>query len=517
MDKVKIVKIFLQYNYNVSEETLEFIQKKNVSERELKEFLITQPQLEPVISVNLLRRYLENLRTEPKHISLSEDSEEQIKTEIKTLQQKTQERKYTKLRFSIDLDIPYKLSEEPKLTVFRNLFLDRYQTLSKILLQNLEPNTTILTHNLPQEEVPISRSGMLVGMIQDTQVLHTNRFVIQLEDFLTGRTTKCVIVKDTPSFPQYRRILRDSVIGVAGVLPKNFLEGELTAFWGQDILRPSFKNHKFSTSEPSTKVLCLSDIHCGSSHFSNRLFSRLVAYLNEEVSIPDIPFSPAEISSIIIAGDLVEGTGLVTKEENELKIDSYEGQYNKLSELLRKIPDRITIFTIPGEHDATHLAIPQPAIDKKMGKSIYSFPNIKNHGNPLRITINGMRFLIFHAQSCNNLFYGLMKINQTSPIQGFKELMEYRHLSPEFGSFAAYAPYSRDYLVIDEVPDILVTGHFHQARKGIYRGVSIATCGTFKKMTKTDKKTEREVSVGVFPIVDTKTAEITMLDLNKIP
>ena len=77
--------------------------------------------------------------------------------------------------------------------------------------------------------------------------------------------------------------------------------------------------------------------------------------------------------------------------------------------------------------------------------------------------------------------------------------------------------YSKDYLVINEIPDVLVTGHFHQAGKEIYKGVRIATCGTFKNPHKTTKNTYALTSVGVFPVIDTGTGEITMIDLKQIP
>ena len=516
MDKVEILRIFLQYNYNVSAETLDYIKTQKISKNDLSNFLESQKELEPVISLEILKNGLiERIRKQEEIPFRSEDENKDHQQES-SQQDEVLEKDVKKTKYSIDMDIPHKLSQEPKIAVFRKLFLDRYHTLSKILLQTLGTETAVLKYRLNLDEVPPNRSGILIGMIHDTQVLHTNRFVIQLEDHLSGHTTKCVIVKDSPSFPEYRRILRDSVIGIAGVLPKNFHEGELTAFWGKDIIRPSFKEHQFSVSGPSTKVLCLSDIHLGSKRFLSRLLTRLVSYLNGRVNVPEIPFSPDEISSIIIVGDLVEGTGPVTKENSTLSIDSYEKQYEQLAKSLYEIPNRITIFTIPGEHDASHLAIPQPAIDKKIGKALYSLSNVKNHGNPLRLTINDMKFLIFHAQSCDSIFYGPMKMNQSPPIPGFKELLEYRHLSPEYGSYAAYAPYSRDYLVIDEIPDVMVTGHFHQAGTDIYKGVRIATCGTFKKPLKTEEKSSNENSIGIFPVVDTGTGKITMIDLKKV-
>ena len=49
------------------------------------------------------------------------------------------------LRYTIDLDIPQKLPQEPKISVFQNLFLDRYRRLSKILIGNLDPDAKIIT------------------------------------------------------------------------------------------------------------------------------------------------------------------------------------------------------------------------------------------------------------------------------------------------------------------------------------------------------------------------------------
>jgi DNA polymerase II small subunit len=212
----------------------------------------------------------------------------------------------------------------------------------------------------------------------------------------------------------------------------------------------------------------------------------------------------------------VEGSGLYVEDQEKLMIKSYEKQYQELTELLKEIPRRIKIITIPGEHDAAQLAIPQPAIDKKVGETLYTLPNLQNHGNPLRLSINGIKFLIYHAQNCEMIFENLMKIERGNPIKGIKELLEYRHLAPEYGSYVNLAPYKKDYLVIDEIPDVMVVGHFHQTKYEEYNGVKIVTCGTFQRAAKKDRKTEKQHSEGEFPIIDTRTGEITILDLKKL-
>ena len=518
MEQLDIVKLFLQFNFNINPDALEFIQKNIITESELKSLIQKISSNEPIINLEIIKQAIDKTEPDKKHqlkslITTQDQNNQFIKEEKVQVQVKSPGKEKKKVQIIIDQEIPYKLNQEPRIPAFQQLFNDRYQQLSKILLENIPAETLLLKSNLQREEVPIDRTGLLVGMIRDTQVLHTNRFVIQLEDQKTSQTTKCVIVEDSKTFPEYRNIVRDTVIGVSGVLPKNYQEGRLTAFWGKDIILPSFKEHKTTFSEVSTKVLCLSDIHFGSQTFSRNLFTRLIAYLKEEIDTSSFPIPANEIDTIIIAGDLVEGTGLYMKNQDNLPMKSYETQYQQLTELLKEIPPRMKILTIPGEHDAAQLAIPQPAIDKKVGKSLYSIPNIQNHGNPLRLTINGMKFLVYHAQSCEKIFHNLMKIDLHNPIKGFKNLLEYRHLSPEYGSYVTFAPYNKDYLVINEIPDVLLIGHFHQTWYEMYKGVRIVTSGTFERPSKKEPRSRVQPSVGVFPIIDTGTGEITLLDL----
>ena len=147
---------------------------------------------------------------------------------------------------------------------------------------------------------------------------------------------------------------------------------------------------------------------------------------------------------------------------------------------------------------------------------MYTLSNVQNHGNPLYLTINGMKFLVFHGQGSDKIFQSLFKIKEQNPVMGFAQLLEYRHLSPEYGSFASTAPYSKDYLVINEIPDVLVTGHLHMANYGIHKGVRIVSCGSFKQPSSNQSETKKDSSVGVFPVIDTITGEITLFDLNSI-
>ena len=46
-------------------------------------------------------------------------------------------------------------------------------------------------------------------------------------------------------------------------------------------------------------------------------------------------------------------------------------------------------------------------------------------------------------------------------------------MAPIYGEKTALAPEQKDYLVIDRVPDIFVTGHVHACRLAEYRGIKL--------------------------------------------
>ena len=410
----------------------------------------------------------------------------------------------------------YNASDKPNIETFRQLFLNRYEQLSTILKNNIKEQFPLLNQNLTKEQIPKDINGILIGMVQDTRVLTTNKFVIQLENPKSEILTRCVMVQDSESFPGYRDILRDSVIGIIGVLPKNFQGGYITAFWGKDIIRPGFQPKEFRSTTDSHKILFVSDIHFGSQNFVRSVFAKLIKFLTLNDLDSQFQKLASEISTLMIVGDLVEGVGLFPDQKSDILYHSLQAQYDGLSVLLRDIPKNINIIVIPGEHDATQIPNPQPAIDKKIAKGLLELPNLESFGNPIRLSIENMSILAFHGQKNEVLFEKHLHLDPINPIIGIQHLLEYRHLYPEYGSFNPITPFKRDYLVIDEIPDVVVSGHFHQAHFKEYKGVKIITCGSFQREEHKRSKDKLNTYLGVFPVLDTHTGEVEMLDLKKI-
>jgi DNA polymerase II small subunit len=183
---------------------------------------------------------------------------------------------------------------------------------------------------------------------------------------------------------------------------------------------------------------------------------------------------------------------------------------------LREIPSHIQIFVIPGEHDATQAALPQPAIDRQIGKALLAIPNLTSHGNPLRLSLEEMSLLVFHGQGNFELFQKHFQKAHFNPTIAIKQLLEYRHLYPEYGSYNPLAPFNKDYLVIDEIPNVIVSGHLHHAYFEEYKGIKIITCGTFQRENQKTTQLEGKVSLGVIPILDTVSGNVEMVDLKML-
>ena len=91
-----------------------------------------------------------------------------------------------------------------------------------------------------------------------------------------------------------------------------------------------------------------------------------------------------------------------------------------------------------------------------------------------------------------------------------KLLLEKRHLAPIYGERTPLASEFEDYLVIDEVPDVLHTGHVHINSHVKYKGVHMLNSGTFQKQTEFQKIYNIVPTVGQVPILSHGTFQ--MLD-----
>jgi len=74
-------------------------------------------------------------------------------------------------------------------------------------------------------------------------------------------------------------------------------------------------------------------------------------------------------------------------------------------------------------------------------------------------------------------------VTYEKPAEAMKEMLRKRHLAPMWGERNALSPEEEDQMVIQNIPDLMVTGHTHAHQMEWYRGVPLVVSSTFQDET----------------------------------
>lgn len=379
---------------------------------------------------------------------------------------------------------------------FVTYFKDRYQKLSDMIRKRLHarPIESLKSKKGSEGEVAI------IGMVSDIRTTSNGHRLIELED-RTG-VFPVLISKDNELFSQ--PILLDEVIGVSGFLTNN--NGLLIA---NNIFYPDIPtDHEPNVASENICAALISDIHVGSSVFLEDAWLSFIKWLN--LKVEEERELAERIRYLIIAGDLVDGIGVYPNQERELSImDIYE-QYEKAAEYLSEVPSDIQIIISPGNHDAVRQAEPQPAIGSEYTKP-FKMKNVKFIGNPALVQLHGVRILIYHGRSLDDLKASLPNASYDKPEKLMMEMLKRRHLAPIYGGRVLIAPEESDHFVINIVPEVLHCGHVHTAGCMKYRGVTLVNSGTWQSQTEYQRALNLTPMPARASIVDLKTLETKIL------
>ncbi len=91
-------------------------------------------------------------------------------------------------------------------------------------------------------------------------------------------------------------------------------------------------------------------------------------------------------------------------------------------------------------------------------------------------------------------------------------LLRCRHVAPTYGSSTPIAPHKEDKLVIPSTPDIFQMGHIHVYEYRKYKGTNMISSGSWQKQTPFQKRVNLSPTVGVVPIFDLQSHQLTKLD-----
>ncbi len=358
---------------------------------------------------------------------------------------------------------------------FTALFSDRYSKLFKIMMQRSQSKKLTPIQNMTDGK--LGEEVYIVGLLMDRKI---DRDVTKLViDDPTGSVEILVFSEQLQEIANSLLMDQFVMIGVAN--------GKNGGFIARDILAPDIPEHIAGRSKTEAYAVLISDLHIGSKYFLEKEFSEFVMWL----SSPD-PVA-RKVRYLLICGDIVDGIGIFPNQDKELLLMDIDEQMAKAAQLLDKIPKHIKTFIIPGNHDPGRRALPQPAIPEKHNMSLWNRENFYMLGNPAMLALNGVKVLMFHGQSLDDVVGTTPGLSYAQPAKAMRALLKTRHLSPIYGKRTPIAPEVEDFMVINEIPDIFHSGHIHVVDFDMYKGTLIVNSGAWQTQT------PYQASVGINP------------------
>jgi DNA polymerase II small subunit len=278
----------------------------------------------------------------------------------------------------------------------------------------------------------------------------------------------------------------------------------------KDIISPDIPDHLPTRSKIESYVVLISDIHVGSKNFMEAEFIRFLNWLssNDDELVRKIKF-------ICIGGDIIDGIGIFPNQDKELLETDTSKQVSHAIDLLSKIPKNLRVFIIPGNHDPGRRALPQPSLPKRDFNELYSLENFTMIGNPSMVELDGVKILMYHGQSLDDIIATTPGLDYSKPAEAMKILLKTRHLSPIYGQRTPIAPELEDMMVITEVPDIFHSGHVHVMGVQNYRGTLIVNSGAWQSQTKFQQTMGVVPTPGIAILVNLATLQPYQMSFNQ--
>jgi DNA polymerase II small subunit len=388
---------------------------------------------------------------------------------------------------------------------FVQYFRDRYSRLSEVLRgrMNARPIESLKRRSFRRGSDGGTEELAIIGMVSDISSTNNGHKILSLED-PTGSFSVLIRNSDKELFELASRLLLDEVIGVTGSVTN---DGSL--MMATKILQPDVPNSVQRRTGSHGKAVLISDVHVGSSQFLEEAWLDFLDFLKGESDSEEMREIASQVRYLVVAGDLVDGIGIYPDQEMELDIlDVYE-QYRKAAEYFREVPEHIRVIISPGNHDAVRQAEPQPALPERI---CADFPeNVTFVGNPALVDLDGVRILIYHGRSIDDLVASVPGVSYHEPAGAVLEMLKRRHLAPTYGSRVSISPEKKDYFIIDPVPDIIHTGHVHTLGVQRYKNVLLVNSGTWQAQTEFQKRVNLMPVPARIPVVDLADFDVKIL------
>jgi DNA polymerase II small subunit len=385
---------------------------------------------------------------------------------------------------------------------FSHYFRDRFQKLSAAFTERPDSrDATTLALALAQ---PQNHKVKFIAMTMEKRERRRKLF-LQLDD-LEDSATVLVSPEERTAYDVAQKLPLDQVVCVSGVRAK----GDL--FVAKEILLPDIPDHKPHVSDEEVWAVLLSDLHVGSKKFLSKELNRMFDWLNLKIGAPNQRSIAERTKYLVICGDVVDGIGIYPRQEHELAITDLYEQYNEAAKYVARIPDYIEAVVIPGNHDPVRQALPQPPIPKDFGERLYESRKFISLGNPAEVSFHGVRFLLHHGRSLDDVISSAPNMNFTQPEKAMKLQLQCRHLASEYGNRTSIAPERIDHLVIEKVPDVFQSGHIHVVKYENYRGTQIINSGAWQAQTDYQRRVGLVPTPGILTAINLQTLQIHLIN-----
>ena len=368
-------------------------------------------------------------------------------------------------------------------------FKSRYEKLSKILSKRPELRNYTKIADIDDSQDSLS----LILMVKEIRSSKNGHKIVEFEDD-TGSISILFSNKKEELMAEADKLVKDEVVGVIA----NKSDDSGFAF-GQEIINPGVM--AVPEKEMDFAIVFLSDVHIGSLTFLEDAFQRFVDWINCEFGTEEQRRIAEDVKYLIIGGDIVDGIGVYPNQEKELAIKDITQQYNEAARFLGNIRKDIKIIIAPGNHDASRVAEPQPAVPEEYAKALYQLDNVEFISNPGVVSLDGINVLIYHGRSFDDLVMAVKGFTHERNDLLMEELLKKRHLAPIYGERTPLASELEDYLVIDEIPDVFHTGHVHINTYRKFKGIHLINSGTFQTQTEFQKIYNIEPTPAEVPIL----------------
>lgn len=453
--------------------------KINASEAE-------KPKKEEPISIEDLKK---NSDKPEKHVNqeIVEASEtvKDEKIQFKRNLQKTN----VEYDFKIIQDTSKKSYTSGELENLISYFKSRYEKLEKILSRRPELKNYTKIADIDDSQDSLT----LILMVREIRSSKNGHKIVEFEDD-TGNISILFSNNNEELFAEAEKLVRDEVVGV--IANKS---GDRGFAFGQQIINPGVL--RVPEKKMDFGIVFLSDVHIGSLTFLEDAFTRFIDWINCDYGTEEQRRVAEDVKYLIIGGDIVDGIGVYPNQDQELAIKDITQQYNEAAKFLGNIRSDIKIIIAPGNHDASRVAEPQPAVPEEYAKALYELDNVEFISNPGVVSLDGINVLIYHGRSFDDLVMAVKEFTYEKSDLLMEEILKKRHLAPIYGERTPLASELEDYLVIDEVPDIFHTGHIHVNSYRRFNGIHLINSGTFQTQTSFQKIHNIEPTPAEVPVI----------------